>query len=381
MGGQGSGRPPSAETLIRRSQPPPLVPMGSEMFIPNYSGIQPAAKKDSTNPLDASKVVVTDANKQLASTGDATFTGTLTIDQNSDAYGIDIDSEATTKAGLRVYTMGGNCATLSNEAGGADTEYAHLCKHNNSDGSFFFKRDLAAADTAGPVLKIIQDNTGDDQIALNVQQDGTGIGIQCDQNNNARALNIDKDVTNAANSTQCALFYNTSVVNDAGTYAKNENCVEIVNNVTETSGTITDTSITLAVSNTHADATGAVVDVNNDGKGHGIYVHQDGVSDASKYGLYVYSNAAQTNTPLAYVLQDNASSTTAALEVEQDGNVEVLALDQDYTSAAFIDYQGTSAADATKSISSWTNATIAGFVKVEINGTAYWMPYYNAPTS
>lgn len=45
MGGQGSGRPPNPETLIRTQ---PLMPIADELFIPNYSGIKDAAKKSSS---------------------------------------------------------------------------------------------------------------------------------------------------------------------------------------------------------------------------------------------------------------------------------------------------------------------------------------------
>ena len=47
MGGRGSGRPPSVETLIKQSQPT-ITPIGDGLFIPNYSGIQDAAKKTSS---------------------------------------------------------------------------------------------------------------------------------------------------------------------------------------------------------------------------------------------------------------------------------------------------------------------------------------------
>jgi len=67
-------------------------------------------------------------------------------------------------------------------------------------------------------------------------------------------------------------------------------------------------------------------------------------------------------------------STTAA--------IPVLYLDQADLSEGFVDYRGTSAASAVGPISSWTAGnSIQGFVRVEINGTARWMPYYDDPTS
>lgn len=72
-------------------------------------------------------------------------------------------------------------------------------------------------------------------------------------------------------------------------------------------------------------------------------------------------------------LHVDQSSTTAA--------IPVLKLDQADISEGFIDYIGTSAASAAGPISSWTVATIAGYVRCEINGAAFWQPYYNAPTA
>ena len=73
----------------------------------------------------------------------------------------------------------------------------------------------------------------------------------------------------------------------------------------------------------------------------------------------------------------------APLEIETTTTtaIQALTLDQNDEDIGFIDYQGTSEAGASKNVSSWTVATIKGFVKVEVNGTAGWMPIYNAPTS
>lgn len=82
--------------------------------------------------------------------------------------------------------------------------------------------------------------------------------------------------------------------------------------------------------------------------------------------------AVGTTSDLGQLTIDQ-SSTTAA--------IPTLSLDQADISEGFIDYIGTSAASAAGPISSWTVATIAGYVRCEINGVAYWMPYYNAPTA
>ena len=44
MGGQGSGRPPNVETILRR--PEMVTPVGDDLIIPNYSGLQDVKKTD-----------------------------------------------------------------------------------------------------------------------------------------------------------------------------------------------------------------------------------------------------------------------------------------------------------------------------------------------
>jgi hypothetical protein len=81
----------------------------------------------------------------------------------------------------------------------------------------------------------------------------------------------------------------------------------------------------------------------------------------------------------------NVASALAKLHVDQhdvSGAKPVLYLDQADVSEGFVDYVGTSAPSAVGPISSWTAGnSIQGFVRVEINGAAQWMPYYDAPTS
>jgi hypothetical protein len=78
------------------------------------------------------------------------------------------------------------------------------------------------------------------------------------------------------------------------------------------------------------------------------------------------------------------SSPDTILEVEtaSDLGKQAVTIDQNDADQAFIDYQGTTAANADNSVSSWTTgASIQGFIRVEINGTTRWMPFYDAPTS
>jgi len=93
------------------------------------------------------------------------------------------------------------------------------------------------------------------------------------------------------------------------------------------------------------------------------------------------------------------SSPAAALDITQPGSaaaIPVLELDQDDVDDAFINFVGTSAADQTKSISTVNGDgdvtgpknysaqdgwTFVGMVKIEVNGSAYWSPYYEPDTS
>jgi len=71
-------------------------------------------------------------------------------------------------------------------------------------------------------------------------------------------------------------------------------------------------------------------------------------------------------------------------EVETTSTVgqQALTIDQNDADQAFTDHQGTIAASAASNISSWTAGnSIQGFIKMEVNGSAVWMPYYDAPSS
>lgn len=64
MGGQGSGRPPSAESILKKATQPVLTPIGTGIFIPNLSGEHDAGtvKKIPVNNFDiANKKYVDDS--------------------------------------------------------------------------------------------------------------------------------------------------------------------------------------------------------------------------------------------------------------------------------------------------------------------------------
>lgn len=61
---------------------------------------------------------------------------------------------------------------------------------------------------------------------------------------------------------------------------------------------------------------------------------------------------------------------------------QLLQLAQNDADQAFIDFAGTSAANTSNNITTFTvGATLQGYIRVEINNTVRWMPFYTAPLS
>ena len=74
------------------------------------------------------------------------------------------------------------------------------------------------------------------------------------------------------------------------------------------------------------------------------------------------------------------SPTSALVTVSQantSGAIACLTLDQDDTDQEFIRFDGTSASDQTKSLTTDTSVgSLTGHIRVNINGTDFWIPYY-----
>lgn len=75
MGGVGSGRPPSAESILNKSKQPVLTPIATEIFIPNYSGLKEGLKKGETNPY----LVASDLSPYWKSDGTSTASGNWSL--------------------------------------------------------------------------------------------------------------------------------------------------------------------------------------------------------------------------------------------------------------------------------------------------------------
>jgi len=92
----------------------------------------------------------------------------IDIDHDADNYGVRITSAATTNTMYGIQVLTGSGATVANfEYSGS--EFARLGMHDNADGSNWFYRNLATADTAGPVVHIENANGGDDQRCLFIE--------------------------------------------------------------------------------------------------------------------------------------------------------------------------------------------------------------------
>jgi len=70
----------------------------------------------------------------------------------------------------------------------------------------------------------------------------------------------------------------------------------------------------------------------------------------------------------------------ASVEINQansSGAIACLSLDQDDVDEPFIKFDGTTASDQSKSLSTDTSVgSLTGHIRVDINGTDYWIPYY-----
>ena len=76
-----------------------------------------------------------------------------------------------------------------------------------------------------------------------------------------------------------------------------------------------------------------------------------------------------TNSPADASVEINQASTTAG--------TACLSLDQDDVDQEFIKFDGTSASDQSSSITTDTSVgSITGHIRVNINGTDFWIPYY-----
>jgi len=274
-----------------------------------------------------------------------TLTNTLTIDQNNDVKGLVIDSEATSNGnfGLEVSTP----ATTRVAYFGTSTNNRFEVQNDSAVLGRFY-RNLASTTTAYPVVEVIQDNAGDDQTALNIQQDGTGTGIFINQEGNGKGLYIDSEATSAGSyglHVQSAGGHRAAYIEQAGdnialyvapTGVLTESAFRVYSNALHT-GTVTSSLVNIQQDN--AGATGDVMSIRNDGSGDSLLVQTANASNESfvtgrtnkSTGFtYIRRNLTSANTsgPVVNILQDNVSDDQNALTIQNDGTGDALTIDQ-----------------------------------------------------
>jgi len=97
------------------------------------------------------------------------------------------------------------------------------------------------------------------------------------------------------------------------------------------------------------------------------------VAQDSEILLYLELNMVGVN---------EASPDGARLNVTSDTSYDCLRLKHTQTGGAFVNFVATNAASTANPLSTWTTGnSVQGHFRIEVNGTDYWVPYYNAPTS
>jgi len=124
-------------------------------------------------------------------------------------------------------------------------------------------------------------------------------------------------------------------------------------------------------------ASGALTVTPAAGSGVAIVLATTGDFSVNTNQLYVDTSTGNVGigtTSPAGKLHSKQSSTTAA--------IPALELEQLDVSEEFINFVATSAASVANPITTWTTGgAIAGHVRIGINGTFYWLPFFTAPTA
>ena len=111
---------------------------------------------------------------------------------------------------------------------------------------------------------------------------------------------------------------------------------------------------------------------------YGIYLDDQGTQYAIysvggksvHYGRFTIGNVTGASNAILLVDQQQSGVTTACIDVNQANSTQ-----------PFIRYSGTSGAGASYSINTLTTpGSVQGWVKVNINGTDRWMPFYDNPS-
>ena len=218
----------------------------------------------------------------------------------------------------------------------APTSKLHTIQTETTGNALLVSRDLAAASTNSPLVSLVQDNAGDDQNALSIQNDGTGYGIYVDQNGNNRSIYVDSGATTAPVFTLNAANTDGNVVawTFAGNHADSGNINFLFDN----------TNINSVVRN--------------------ILIRQQGVGINT-----TFQNTLALAGEVVQVIQDNASSTADAQSIQNNGTGTCLLLSQTQD-VEVIDFDACTDGGTSKT-------TIAGSLKIQMpNGSTGYINFY-----
>ena len=351
----------------------------------------------------------------------------LFVNQDANGIGLEIDSEATSQAIIRLTAptiTTGNCIQVTDANALTTGTLANLQSNSSDTGT-------------RTLVNIVNDHVDATGVtALSLRQDSTGDGIFLDHNQNGIALKIESDATTAnsfrIDSNSLTTGAAASIVsNSSSTASGNVLFVQQDNSLAtgRTSLRVLQNSATDCLF-IDQDANGIGINIDHEGSsqnavnivsevttGHGIQVTADSLTTG--YCGYFYSNSSETNPRnVVRIWNDNASATgTSSLSVRQDSTGDGITVDQDgngiaididseatsavgiridnasstgaslsmlkgTTDAAFLDFIATADGDSTSAISTLTTSgATTHHVQVDINGAKAWIAVSTNPPS
>jgi len=341
-----------------------------------------------------------------------TNTGTgnaLYINQDGNGRSINIDSEATTVNDIYIDS--------SNNGTGGTSQLRHseyiLC---SGVGGGLFIESAAARAASTNLLSIYDASTTNTRDTVQIWSKGTGRAILLDRDTPcAYDFYYDIDYLNTATGAAQWPFgieiNRTSTVTDGNTYTLAGSALTVEGDATETSGTITDTSILVGFNQAHTTCTGATLKItsaqgsggsggnltldSNNALGNAIYVDTEATT---AHGMWIYADVLTTGSAgtfysnsdvftgvgLLNATIDHTSASGTALRVYNDGTGYGIFADENGNGTAlYIDSESTTAGirldgcTGTSTKNPETD-TETGFIKVNVDGTDRYIPYYAA---
>jgi hypothetical protein len=262
----------------------------------------------------------------LATIGDAgQITTTIAIGGNAAALTLTQNDTTNNPNTLRIVNAGtgvgisltqngvGNSINIDHNGA---TIHGFVMDGNNTDQSVMYITGSGAnVGTFGSVLRVQPTAAGHTAPAIRVDN-LAGPGMLVRDTGNAIGISIDKDVTNANNTTTGLVITNTSVVSDASTYTKTGAVLSITSDVILTSGTITDSAQVLDLNQTNTNATGNVLDIENRGSGGSIVLRDASQVNATFLASgKVFLGGTTAPTAVLHLAAGGTAANSAALKL------------------------------------------------------------------